>query len=215
MVRNKGFIIGSIVVMFFMFAFLPVHAEGTSIPTFDKVLDKAEIPNDVFDVDTLYGMLFNPFENWHDLLFYVLPAFLLTFLVVYAILDEIGIFENKNIIMPLSGVIALIALLSGVVGYVTWIVSNFIALGLLILFLGVVYIGASYYYHKKLKQFGYNIHGHNLLYVFITHIPLIFAVTVGASVIWYYLFGNLPWVGSKGILIGAAVGGILLSLKID
>ncbi|GEM_PF-5208397 len=190
--------------------------------TWDKILDnvfkRGTEKNTLFDKlspSNIYESLEQPLDKSKDLLFYILPSFLLTFILVYLVLDEIEIFTNKNLIMSLSAVIAFISLITGLVGYAAFVVSNFIALGILILFLALVYLGIGYLYRKKLEEWGYDIIESNLFYIFITHIPLIAASAIIFSTIWWVIFGEIPWSGPGGIVIGAAVGGLLLSLRID
>jgi len=202
----------------------PVHS--SAVPTFEEAFryigntylgEKNGLLYSKLSISHLMDILSDPFKtnNLRDLAIYFLPAFLLTYLLVYLVLEEMGIFGNKNLLMSLSAVISLIALVGGVVSYVAFVVSNFIALGILALFLGLVYLGMGKIYKKKIEDWGYNVIGHHLFYVFVTHIPLIFAFIVTISTVWMVVFGSLPWTGKEGILIGAGVGALLLSLKFD
>ncbi len=149
-----------------------------------------------------------------ELLIYILPVFVVTFIVVYAVLKEINIFEqSRNLLPALSLAITLVAFGSGLLSYVVFAVSNFVALGLLALFLALVYVGAGYYYKRKLNDWGYSHISASMLYIFVTHIPLIITGVIIVSIAVYVINGSIPITGKYGFLYGAILGFLLLGLR--
>ncbi len=149
-----------------------------------------------------------------ELVIYILPVFIVTFIVVYAVLKEINIFEqSRNLLPALSLAITLIAFGSGLLSYVVFAVSNFVAIGLLALFLALVYVGAGYYYKRKLDEWGYSHISASMLYIFVTHIPLIITAIVVISIAVYVINGSIPITGKYGFLYGVILGFLLLGIK--
>lgn len=142
-----------------------------------------------------------------NLIGYIVGPFFLIYFLVEGILIEINFFSKEKYNSIIALAMALIAMAGGVSLTVARYISEYGVLAILTFFAAVLVLGLSFYYRKKVREYGFFL-GSRMLTHLIVHSPLILTTTI----IGYYIIPSIGINPPKNV--GAGISLLFLSAVI-
>ena len=120
-------------------------------------------------------------NNFLNILIYFLVPIIFLTVLLYAIMDEIGIF-NKKIRFVLALLLAIMAIPAGVYSGLLAMMANLGGIFASVFFFAIVFIlGLSFWYRKKAREYGFFM-GNKFFTILVVYAPLIIMFTLAG--IW-------------------------------